>query len=454
MLRVLQSPSAAERIAAAAEFIRSFAAATELLLVGSSREAVDDLVRGLAHTSGATFGLHRFSFTQLAARLAIGRLAAAGVTPSSVVGAEALAARAAYEASVRNELPYFAPVTKFPGFAHATAATIGDLRAAGVAGDRLDALEESGPDHAALLECFQEQMERVLVADRTLLLQAALEEVRTGADLARHPLLLLDVPVHSAIERAFLVELASAAKELLCTCPAGDLRSLDNLKMVPGAQENAATPVPKDSSLARLGFYLFSETTPPEGRLDDEVVFYSAPGEERESVEIVRRILAEAEKGIPFDRMAVLLRAPETYGGLMEAAMRRAGIPAYFARGSRRPDPSGRALLALLACAAEGLSAHRFAEYLSFAQVPSLAQDGAPPESKTEFVPPEDDALNSAFAHPMTNTSQDEDGDQYSTERREGGTSGGRGQLSRLHPPKAIYFQHLVLGARGIPTGR
>ena len=71
MLRVLQSPSAAERIAAATEFIRSFAAATELLLVGSSREAVDDLVRGFAHTSRATFGLHRFSFTQLAARLDI-----------------------------------------------------------------------------------------------------------------------------------------------------------------------------------------------------------------------------------------------------------------------------------------------------------------------------------------------------------------------------------------------
>src|SRR6266566_5738073 len=115
MLRVLQSPSATERIAAAAEFIRSFAAATELLLVGSSREAVDDLVRGLAHRKGATFGLHRFSFTQLAARLAIRRLAAAGVTPSSAVGAEALAARVAYEAAMRNALPYFAPVSKFPG---------------------------------------------------------------------------------------------------------------------------------------------------------------------------------------------------------------------------------------------------------------------------------------------------------------------------------------------------
>ena len=98
----MQLPAAAGRIAAQAEFIRSFAAATELLLVGSSREAVDDLVRGLAHTSGATFGLHRFSFTRLAARLA-SRRPAAGVTPSSTVAVKALAAPAAYEAAVRNK---------------------------------------------------------------------------------------------------------------------------------------------------------------------------------------------------------------------------------------------------------------------------------------------------------------------------------------------------------------
>jgi RecB family exonuclease len=415
MLRILQSPSAAERITAGAEFIRSFAAATELVLVGSSRESVDDLVRGVASIVGATFGLHRFSFTQFAARLATGKLAAAGVAPSSAVGAEALAVRAAYEAAMRNKLPYFLPVTKFPGFARATAATIGDLRAAGINAEKLEALEESGPDHAALLERFQKQMEEVWVADRTILFQAALEEVRAGADFARHPLLLLDVPIHSAIERAFLVELASAAKEALFTCPTGDTRTLGNLKMVPGVKESAAAPVPLDSSLVRLGSYLFSETTPPEGKLDDEVVFFSAPGEERESVEIARRILAEAEKGIPFDRMAVLLRAPENYASLMESALGRAGIPAYFARGSRRPDPSGRALLALLACAAEGVSAHRFAEYLSFAQVPSLAKDGAPPANEAEFVPPEDDALGataSAFKPLALNTSPDENDEQ------------------------------------------
>src|SRR5437763_13908861 len=114
-------------------------------------------------------------------------------------------------------------------------------------------------------------------------------------------------------------------------------------------------------------------------------------------------------------RMVVLLRQRESYVSWIEAAMRRAGIPDYFVRRSRRPDPSGRALLALLACAAEGLSAHRFAEYLSFAQVPSLAEDGGPPQSKTEFVPPEDDTLilaASAFARPTPNTSEDQDGDQ------------------------------------------
>src|SRR3984885_1653636 len=264
MLRVLQSPSAAERIAAATEFIRSFSAATELLLVGSSREAVDDLVRGFARTSGATFGLHRFSLTQLAARLAIGRLAAAGVAPSSAVGAEALAVRAAYEAATRNELPYFAPVANFPGFGRATAATINNLRSAGIPAEALKRLEESGPDNAALLERFEEQISAVSVGDRAILFQSALEEVRAGADFAKHPLLFLDVPIHSAIERAFLLELASAAKDVLVTCPTGDLRTLENLRMVPGVQGKAAPVVLGNSGRAGVGFSLFWEPPPPQ----------------------------------------------------------------------------------------------------------------------------------------------------------------------------------------------
>jgi RecB family exonuclease len=77
--------------------------------------------------------------------------------------------------------------------------------------------------------------------------------------------------------------------------------------------------------------------------------------------------------------MGILLRTPEAYRSHLEEAFSRAGIPAHFARGARRPDPAGRAFLALLACAAESLSARRFAEYLSLGEVPDATPEGAPP---------------------------------------------------------------------------
>jgi ribosomal protein S2 len=55
MLRVLQSPLAVGRIAGATEFIRGFHTTNELVLVGSSREAIDDLVRGIATAAGCAF---------------------------------------------------------------------------------------------------------------------------------------------------------------------------------------------------------------------------------------------------------------------------------------------------------------------------------------------------------------------------------------------------------------
>src|SRR5690606_24456297 len=115
-----------------------------------------------------------------------------------------------------------------------------------------------------------------------------------------------------------------------------------------------------------------------------------APGEGRECVEIARRILAEVRDGIRFDEIAVLLRAPQRYVGLLEHAFRRAGIEAYFDRGTERPHPAGRAFLAILACKCEKLSARRFAEYLSLAQVPQL--DGPRPEFN--FVVPDDEVLD------------------------------------------------------------
>src|SRR5436309_14803758 len=63
-----------------------------------------------ACSAHATFGLHRFSLAQFAARLAMGNLAAGGVTPCPAVCAEALAVRAADEVAVGSEVRYFARV--------------------------------------------------------------------------------------------------------------------------------------------------------------------------------------------------------------------------------------------------------------------------------------------------------------------------------------------------------
>ena len=119
--------------------------------------------------------------------------------------------------------------------------------------------------------------------------------------------------------------------------------------------------------LDSLRRHLFDPRGPStaERALDGALELFSAPGEARESVEIARRILGDARRGVPLDEMAMLVRSPHSYFGLLEHALRRAGVSAWFDRGTRRPHPAGRAFLAVLACAAEQLSASRFAEYLS-----------------------------------------------------------------------------------------
>ena len=146
--------------------------------------------------------------------------------------------RAAYGAAIRNELPYLAPVTKFrvsPARRLPPSATC-------VRQVSPPRWKSPAPIMPLSLNVSRSRWRRYRSPTAPSLFQSAIEEVRASADLARLPLLLLDVPIHSAIERAFIAELASAAKEVLFTCRASDIRTLDNLKMVPRAQENAALP--------------------------------------------------------------------------------------------------------------------------------------------------------------------------------------------------------------------
>lgn len=419
MIHLLESASGADRLRAATDFLAAVPSGSEGLVIGSSRAAVDDLIRKLSSRHGATFGLHRFTLTQLAARLAAPLLSARGLATCTRLAAEAVAARATFAALTGKGIPFFAPVARYPGFGRTLAATLADLRAAGVGPAKLAEAAPPLPELAVLLATYEAELDAAHLADRTELLRCATHVIaqRNPDPVVALPLLLLDVAIESRVERELVAALCNASPHVLITLPAGDRAARTALDIIlpkessrpphpapattarrPPDQPTTASRSPAAAaSLERLQRYLFNETDePPTGAVDDTVRIFSAPGEGRETVEIARWIVAEARAGTPFDDMVVFLRSPESYTALLETAFRRAGVPAYFARGTRRPNPSGRAFLALLACASDGLSAKRFAEYLSFGQVPQRQPDGSPPTDRPAWTGPRDETLGAA----------------------------------------------------------
>ena len=363
--RLIESSSAQLRLDAARAFARERARHGDVWIVGASRGAADDLARSIAAETGAAIGLHRFSLGQLAARLAAPVLADEDRAPATYLGSEAVAARATFDALRDDELSYFAPVARTPGFPRALARTVQELRLASVEPAAVERLSFGGRDLAALMQGFDDQFAAARAIDRAALFDAATRAVQSDPS-PRPAMVLLDVPIDSAAELAFVQALL--ASDTLITVPFGDIATLDRLR---GLGLEPEVLEQKDASdLAALRRYLFADRQPPPREAAGDVAFYSAPGEGRECVEIARRMLQEAARGVRFDDMAVFLRAPERYTGLLEHAFRRAGIAAWFERGTRRPHPAGRAFLAILACAVEKLSARRFAEYLSLGQVP------------------------------------------------------------------------------------
>ncbi|MQA31361.1 MAG: PD-(D/E)XK nuclease family protein [Luteitalea sp.] len=395
MFRVITSTSAAARLGAATRFLQHRPPSAEVIIVGASRGAADDLVRSATRRLGATFGLWRFSLTELAARSAAPHLAETTRAPVSQVAGEAIATRAVFDAVAASELTYFKPVAAMPGFPKALARTIDELRLSGVAADRLTSLGPAGADLAVLLTRVEEQLDRAAVDDRAALFRAA-ADAWAGAHVrwAGLPLVLLDVTVESRAEEAFVAAIAGGSSDVLATVPDGDHRAWAALQRI-GSGLQARTDVgadiitddaPLESDLWHLRRYVFTNERPPVREQCGDVRLFSAPGEGRETVEIVRRVLDEAGRGVRFDEMAVFLRSPQQYVGLLEHACARGGVPGYFDRGTRRPDPAGRAFVALLSCGVEGLSAKRFDEYLSLGQVPRQS-NGAHSASSTPHLP-------------------------------------------------------------------
>jgi ATP-dependent helicase/nuclease subunit B len=405
--KIFVSPRAAERLAVARAWLAALTPGTEALVVASSAEAADDLVRGLAREQGAIFSIHRLTLNRLAGLLAAENAAVAGLAYVNELGTQAVAARALF--SLRGD-PRLAPlgeVVALPGLPRALAATHADLRMALVDGAQLSDLVENGSALATIFARIAEEMRAAKLIDRAGIFQAAIAalEALIAPRFAAQPTLLLDLAVESVLEADLIAALGRRAPDLLATIPAGDARGVrlleTALKVTAQASDRrSASPRTEDvqpDALARVQEYLFAEATPAPAQLDESVTLCSAAGEMQECVEIARRIQLEAQHGTPFDRIAVLLHNPTRYAPYLEEALTRAGIPAWFARGTIRPEPGGRALLALLNCAAERFSARRFAEYLSLAQLPEDQPRAARP-AVVEFVPPDPEFLQAGIA--------------------------------------------------------
>ncbi len=419
-VRFLCSPAAATRLRVVSAALRG-AATRDLLVVAPSHAQADDVVRAAFRDADAVCGVRRLGAIELAVRLATPRLSAEGVTPLSGLGFEAVVARAVSTLRSAGQLGDFTAAAEHPGFLGTLASTVQELRLADVSPADLDDGSPRGVTLARCLTAVDDAMIALRQADRARLLRWAIDALgQPGAlDGFMGPVVLIDPVCSSRLETDLWAALAAWAPRLLVVGPAGD-EGLHQLAAVLGIDVEDLAPDAHPQRLARAQSLLFAAhdpgSVPSDG--DASVQLFSAPGEGRECVEVVRRVLAHARAGVPFDCIAVVLRAPHLYAGHLESALRRARIPAAFAHGTRRPDPTGRALLALLACCSEGLAARRFAEYLSLGQVPTRR---VPKDVPVPWHEPADEALLiAAVGGPATATVAGDDAPETDTPREEG----------------------------------
>jgi ATP-dependent helicase/nuclease subunit B len=375
--RLVKSRSNGRLLVAIEDYISAY---SEAVLIASSSLAGE----GIAHRGKGFAGLHRTTLVRCAAELARPEMARRGLAPLSSLGVEALAARVIHAERDAGPFVYFEDVAAMPGFARALARTLADLRLAGVAPASLKRTGAPGEDLARLLTRYVAELEERSLADAARVFELA-AQARSHHRWLGLPLVFLDAPLDSYAHREFFRFLAGQAPAVFAAVTEG----AEELEKILGVKAEDLDGGAPETSLEHLRQYLFSASPPRYGTEDERFEVFSAPGEALEAVEITRRILRIAEGGVPFDRMAILLRSPDRYQPMVEDALRRAAIPAYFSRGTARPDAGGRAFLALLACAAEKCPASRFAEYLSLGQVPA----GQVPAA--EWVGAEDELLAS-----------------------------------------------------------
>ena len=232
MNRIAVTSSATHyRIRRAEAWLENRASTEEVLIIGATLDASNELTRRVVKKKGAAFGWHRLSLAQLAFAIAAPVLAARNLTPLSRIGADALAAR--------TRAPDERGGAARPSRVDCEDAWISE---GGRWCDRGTASGEIGAgsrrsfcaNFAPLISAFDVELKKSGLTDWAGVLAVASEAPSSVGDkrprLVGLPVLLLDVPIRSEAELVFVHSLAEAATEFLATAPAGDQSTLCHLR--------------------------------------------------------------------------------------------------------------------------------------------------------------------------------------------------------------------------------
>jgi RecB family exonuclease len=359
-----------------------------VVLLTPSRAAAVELPRRLASaTDRALTGLYPVGLADLARVLAEPVLWAAGLKSWDRGHDALLAARLLNDAEAGRGALRLPPDLPTAPVAAALARTLSALRGAGTSPSRLDALaaraatSEDRDRLRALSRLYAAYLEHVegVFADPAAVHRAAAAQAGRAPWLSGADVLIVDDLELEPAEAGFLEALARAhpVRRVDHEQPAGlvsasfaDWADRHGIQTVAEGETLLAPAIAaaRPAGLRRLTTRLFD---PPDGgpAWDGSVELVTAPGEAAEVRALVRRLLREAARRVPFEEMGILLPRPHEYAPLVTDLLERLGVP-YRLHPSLplRFGRSARSLLLLFRC--RGLLRSSVMEFLTFAPVP------------------------------------------------------------------------------------
>ena len=227
-VQLIVSTAHAKRITTAEAWIVDNVDETPVRIIAPTQRAADDLARRAAHGRSGLLGVERTTIHRLATLWAAPILAEAGRTRLTGLAGEAMAVRAIHRATADRPFEYFHPVEHFDGFARAVARTLDDLRLAELPPAALSETPRER-DIARLLVAFDDELTRLGLADRAVVLRAAIEgAARACARSEPFATLFIDVTPTDRLERRWVREIIDRSAKVLVLHAERDPEIVDN----------------------------------------------------------------------------------------------------------------------------------------------------------------------------------------------------------------------------------